>query len=74
MDDERLDEAVRRCKSVMEVLPLAERENLSAFLEKTRQRNEKIKRCYRDAMDALGDWRILQKYMLFDREARCRNE
>lgn len=74
MDDERLEAAIRRCESVMETLPPADQEKLAALLDETRQRQEEIKRGYRDAMDALGDWRLVQKYMLFDREARRRND
>ena len=72
MDDARLEAAIRRCKSVMESLPEAKREELAALLEQTRQRHEELKQSREDTMDALSDWRILQKYLLFDREARRR--
>ena len=72
MEDARLEEAIRRCKSVMESLPAAKREELAALLEQTRRRHEEIKQCHDDTMDALSDWRIVQKYLLFDREARRR--
>ncbi len=74
MDDERLEAAIRRCKSVMETLQQADQEDLASLLDETRRRDEEIKRGYRDAMDALGDWRLVQKYLLFDREARRRND
>ena len=72
MGDKRLEEAVRQCQELMQTLPEEKRKQLESLLEKTRHRHHKNKLAFQRAMDELDDWRLLQKYRVFDREARLR--
>lgn len=74
MYDQRFGEAEQRCTSVLESLPEVQREKLLALLEETRERHSEIKDLIRRSRDALDDWRLLEKYILFDLEARLRGE
>jgi hypothetical protein len=72
MGDKRLEEAVRQCQELMQTLPEEKRKQLESLLEETRHRHHKNKLALQQSMDALADWRLLQKYCVFDREARLR--
>ncbi len=72
MGDKRLEEAVRQCQELMQTLPEEKRKELESLLDETRHRQHKNKLAFQLAMDTLDDWRLLQKYRVFDREARLR--
>ncbi len=64
----RLDELV----SVIETLPVAERDRLRALAAETRERHEQIKKSVGAIQDSLDFLRLGIKYMLFDLEATRR--
>ena len=72
MGDKRLEEAVRQCEELMQTLPEEKRKELESLLDETRHRHQNNKLAFQRAMDTLDDWRLLQKYRVFDREARLR--
>ncbi len=72
MGDKRLEEAVRQCQELMQTLPEEKRKELESLLDETRHRHHSNKLAFQRALDTLDDWRLLQKYRVFDREARLR--
>ena len=53
-------------------LPTDQRDALLAKVEETRERHLAIRESTVRALSALDDWRIIQKYRIFDMEARLR--
>ncbi len=66
--DSVLTELVAR----IDTLPADQREAVLDLLAETRQRHDQIRRCAERARAALDDWRIAQKYRIFDAECRLR--
>lgn len=69
MRDEQFEQSLQRC---LDELPADKREPIQQLVEETRSRHEDIKSSLQRAIHALDDWRLLQKYQLFDLEARQR--
>lgn len=57
---------------IIESLPEDQQARLRGLLEETKQRHVQIGVSVGRALRALDDWRLEQKYQLFDREARFR--
>ncbi len=72
MSNEEFESAVAECLKAISTLPESERERLMTLVEETRQRHAALKVTMKDAMDSLDDWRVLAKYILFDRDAAAR--
>jgi hypothetical protein len=72
MRSEDFDAAMERCITEINKLPDSQRERLLELVHATRERQQMLDRSLREALDALDDWRICQKYFLFDMEARQR--
>ena len=72
MSNEQFEAAMQRAMAAMESLPVEQREKLMVVVEETRRRHERIQQSVMVANEAMDDWRILQKYMVFDREAQAR--
>ncbi len=53
-------------------LPPAQQASLRPLLQETRERHTEIERAITAAKDALDDWRIAMKYLVFDIEAERR--
>ena len=56
----------------IETLPESQRGPLMNLVDETRQRHKDIRDAARKGHDALDDWRLIQKYRIFDAEARQR--
>ena len=72
MQSNEFDTAMERCIFEINDLPDSQRNQLMQLVEETRQRQQSIDRSVRAALEALDDWRICQRYMIFDMEARQR--
>lgn len=72
MTDRQVEEALQKAVAEIQALPPDQREQLLALVEETRQRHRTTLNATKRAMDAVDDLRLLQKYLLFDREARAR--
>ena len=72
MTDAKLETAINGCTTVIDTLPVVQREKLATLVDETRRRHKDIEQAVQRARDALDDWRLLQKYILFDWEARRR--
>ncbi len=72
MRDEQFEQSLQRCLDALDELPADKREHIQKLVEETRLRHEDIKSSLQRAIHALDDWRLLQKYRLFDLEARQR--
>ena len=72
MTSEEFEAAVEGCAPLLEDLPSERREDLSELIEETRRRFEEVTQSIGRAREALDDWRLVQKYLLFDREASQR--
>ena len=72
MYDRQFEETVRRSALVAASLPTPQREQLLALIEETRRRHGEVRTWVARARAALDDWRLVQKYLVFDREARQR--
>lgn len=72
MSNEEFEAAIAECLKAISTVPEAERERLVKLVEETRRRHAALKVTQKDAMDSLDDWRILAKYILFDRDAAAR--
>ncbi len=59
-------------EQTINTLPPAEQAQLKNLLSETKKRHAAIKTATTSARNALDDWRIAMKYMIFDQEARRR--
>lgn len=66
--DSVLTELVAR----IDTLPADQRAALLDLVAETRQRHDRVRRSAERARAALDDWRIAQKYRIFDAECRLR--
>ena len=74
MTDDQFEQALQRCLQALHELPEPKREELKKLVEQTRRRHKQIKQSLQSALSALDDWRLSQKYRLFDIEARRRED
>ncbi len=72
MTDETLEARLCEINSKIETLPQSQRDHLMQMVEETRQRHHDIKDGIGRANDALDDWRLHMKYLVFDMEASVR--
>lgn len=64
----RIGEARQR----IDQLPEEQRGPLMSILEETVQRHEEMKHNFAKINDALTEWQLMVKYLIFDREATIR--
>lgn len=69
MDDSTFKARMEEMQIQIASLPDDQRGPLQALMQETRDRHEQIKLATAQARDALDDWRLLMKYLIFDREA-----
>lgn len=67
---EKLDELLARIKD----LPPDQQARLAPIVEATKARQSDIEKANASAQDALDDWRMTMKYMIFATEARRREK
>jgi len=72
MKAEEFDAALERCIRAINDLPEGKRSQLMELVNETRDHQQTVDVSLREALDAIDDWRLYQKYMLFDMEARQR--
>ncbi len=72
MKEETFETAMQKHLADIESLPEEKRAKLLELADQTRSRHHQIQRDFRRAHDALDDWRLWAKYLLFDAEARLR--
>lgn len=72
MQNDFLETQLRELSDRIEALPEDRRGALLALLEETRHRQQLIRQATEHAGHALDDWRLIQKYLIFDHEARQR--
>lgn len=74
MTDDQFEQALQRCLEALNGLPEPKREELKKLVEETRRRHDQIIQSLQSALHSLDDWRLAQKYRLFDQEARRRED
>ena len=74
MDQKLFDKRVQELTAVISTLPADKREALLQMVEETRQRQQDTTANLERARDALDDWRVIQKYRIFDAEASFREQ
>ena len=72
MKEDQFEQALQRSLKVLDELPELKKEDLKRLIEETRKRYDQIKISFQEALAAVDDWRLIQKYYLFDQEARER--
>jgi hypothetical protein len=72
MEEQAFEAQLREIIAKINTLPEPQRAPLMALVEEARQRHAQIKDATARAREALDDWRLIQKYILFDHEARQR--
>ncbi len=73
MNDRTLSKHLEACRKTIESLPAVEQDRLWTLFEETRERHHAIQEATNRALDALDDWRLRAKYLVFDLEARQRD-
>jgi len=72
MLDQDFQTTLRKYVETIATLPEEQRQRLMNLVNETRERQETIVRMQREALNTLDDWRITEKYRLFDLECRER--
>ncbi|MCP4249765.1 MAG: hypothetical protein GY778_22205 [bacterium] len=72
MSADPFDSVLNDLVARIDTLPAAQREPLLDLVAETRQRHDQIRRSTERAQADLDDWRIAQKYQIFDAECRER--
>ena len=72
MTDKTFEDHMREMLGVIDTLPEAQRVQLRDIFEETRTRHEAIKEASARSKEAVDNWRLICKYMVFDFEARLR--
>ncbi|NLX23176.1 MAG: hypothetical protein GXY55_16105 [Phycisphaerae bacterium] len=72
MDDQTFQARLADARRQIDTLPVEKRAGLMALLEETRQRHDELKTNFARAREAMGEWRLLMKYLIFDHEATRR--
>lgn len=72
MLEDLFETQLREISKSIEALPEGQRGAMLALLEETRHRQQLIQQATDHARHALDDWRLIQKYLIFDHEARQR--
>ncbi len=74
MTEQQFNQQLDQILGKIENLPDAQRKAIMAMAEDTRKQDQAIRAEMARTRDALDDWRLLQKYRIFDAEARLREE
>ena len=72
MITEEFEAHLKKALEAIDMLPEDQRAPLRHMVEDTRRRHQQIGISIAAAREALDDWRLIQKYLLFDAEARAR--
>ena len=72
MLDAEFEAHIQETLSAIAALPEPQRSQLLTLVDETRERYRQTQESARRARSSLDDWRLLQKYLLFDSEARRR--
>ncbi len=72
MNGEKNARRLREYERIIDSLPADQQARLRDLLEETKERHVQIGASIARAMAAVDDWRLAQKYRLFDHEARVR--
>jgi len=72
MTDETFHKKLTEIRQQIDALPDSQRGPLLALLDETKDRNHQLKECFARTREALDDWRVSMKYLLFDCEAARR--
>lgn len=72
MTDQEFNEEMDRILAKIGDLPAAQREAVYATVNDTRKRHAEIQEATARTYAALDDWRLIQKYRIFDAEAQRR--
>ncbi len=72
MKEDQFEQALQRSLKALDELPGPKKKELKRLIEETRKRHDQIKVSFQEALSAIDDWRLIQKYYLFDQEARDR--
>jgi hypothetical protein len=74
MNTSDLEAKLREAIRTIDALPEPERAALMEMVEETRRRHQSIHLSTKAALAAVDDWRLIQKYRLFDAEATSREQ
>ena len=72
MNDETFYKKLEEARSRIDALPEEDRARLSALLDETKDRHHQIKSSMQRLRHALDDWRVHNRYLMFDLEATKR--
>ncbi len=72
IDDQTFQARLAEARQRIDTLPVEVRAGLLALLEETRQRHEEMKANLTRTREAMDDWRLVMKYVVFDHEATQR--
>ncbi|MBI4581111.1 MAG: hypothetical protein HY718_15515 [Planctomycetes bacterium] len=72
MPEDTFNARIAEARSRINQLPDEQRGPLMAILNETVQRHEEMKQNFARIHDALGEWQLMVKYLIFDREATIR--
>ena len=74
MNSKAFESKLQELSAQIETLPESDRARLRALADETRRRQSDIRASCARAEEALCDWRLLLKYILFDAEASLREQ
>lgn len=72
MIDETFTKSIAQARERIEALPEEQREPLLQLLSETVQRHHDLKQHFARIQDTVGEWQMMVKYLIFDREATIR--
>ena len=72
MTGQTFNEQMTRLASTIQTLPSSQRTTLMQMVEDTRKRYREIRESGARSRNALDNWRLIQKYRIFDAEAQAR--
>lgn len=72
MTDEVFKAKLDEARTQINELPEGQRERLLVILAETQHRHEEMKQNFGRIHEALGEWQLMIKYLIFDREATRR--
>jgi hypothetical protein len=72
MTNDRFEEQLQRILARLDTLSESQQALVRPMVEETRRRHVQIREAIARAHTALDDWRLVEKYRIFDAEARWR--
>lgn len=72
MTNDVFDSRIAEARERISQLPEAQRGPLMAILEETVRRHAEMKQNFARIHDAVAEWQLMVKYLIFDREATIR--